>query len=207
MKNLKYFLIAVALVFTSCSKDEDQNSGSLQEVHDFLSPEIVDAMIDLGLNINTGDNPPNIEGLYLAELILEDSSVPDEPAPIGHRFPDWKFKFSEQNGSSLFVEEFEDASGTTGNGYGGLIVGEGELFTVLVKQELTDGYGHSYTNVRAISGDRYGSIEQTVSILDFQLATFMMDNNGNPNGNLLPDNTGRLFSDENDAATRITNGG
>lgn len=202
MRIFKLFLIAVALVFTSCSKD-DEKSPSLQEVHDFLSPDVVNAMIDLGLTLHTGDNPPNVEGLYLGELVLEDSSVPNESAPIGYRFPDWKFRFSQQNGSSIYVEEFEDASGTTGSGYGGLIVGEGELFTVLVKQELTDGNGHTYTNVRAISGDRYGTMEQTVSILDFQLATFMMDNNGNPNENLLPNNTGRLFSDENNAASRI----
>ena len=91
-----------------------------------------------------------------------------------------------------------------------MIIGETNLggtsnFTVLVRQSLVDGNGHSYTSIRAISGDAFinPNDDETLRIIDFELATLMLDNNGNPNGNLLPNNTGRLFNDESGDAVRI----
>ena len=83
-------------------------------------------------------------------------------------------------------------------------IGGESRFSVFVKQNLEDGSGHTYTSIRAISGDMFLSPDgEPIRILDFQLATMMQDNNGNPNGNLLPNNTGRLFNDEDNSASRL----
>lgn len=209
LPTFKYFSLVLLFVLFSCSEDDGETSASRQEINDFLNPEVVSAMEDLGFNVYTGDNPPNVEATFLAELVMMETSVPGDAATSGTRFPNWKVRFSDQEGSYVFVEEFEDASGTSGEGYGALIVGEevigGESrFSVFVKQNLVDGNGHSYTSIRAISGDMFLSPSgEPLRILDFQLATMMLDNNGNPNGNLLPDNTGRLFNDENNNASRL----
>ena len=201
MKNLKnksylrhsifLSLFTVLILLVSCSDDDENSTSSSQLAVDYLNADAISALEDMG-------------------FVLQNSTVPNDAATPGTRFPDWKVKFSEQSGTDVFVEEFEDASSTSGEGYGALIIGETNLggvsnFTVLVRQSLVDGTGHSYTSIRAISGDAFinPSDEQTLRILDFELATLMLDNNGNPNGNLLPDNTGRLFDDENDSADRI----
>ena len=220
MKNLKnksylrhsilLSLFTVLILLVSCSDDDENSNSSSQLAVDYLNADAISALEDMGFPIYDGEEPPILEGTYLAELVLQNSTVPNDAATPGTRFPDWKVKFSEQSGTDVFVEEFEDASSTSGEGYGALIIGETNLggvsnFTVLVRQSLVDGTGHSYTSIRAISGDAFinPSDEQTLRILDFELATLMLDNNGNPNGNLLPDNTGRLFDDENDSADRI----
>lgn len=198
MRIFKFFLIATTLVFTACTKD-DVKDPSLQEIHDFLTPEVVDAMEDMGFNINLGETPPDVEGSYLASpIILLDSTVEGD-SPAGTEFPDWEFTFSNQNNDnlSIFVESSEDATGTTGQGSGALIVGKGTFFTIFVKQQLEDGNGHIYTGVRAISGDLFAT-----GILDFQMANMMLDDNGNPNGDLIPNNTGRLFEDGDGKADR-----
>ena len=81
-----------------------------------------------------------------------------------------------------------------------MIIGEGTFFSVFVKQELEDGNGHTYIGVEAISGDLFDT-----GIIDFQMANMMLDDRGNPNGNLIPNNTGRLFEDGDTKADKVVN--
>lgn len=200
---------ALIFLLCSCESEEEESNTGIEVAENFLTPEAVNALRDMGFPFYGGENPPVIEGTYIAELVLQETSVPNDAATPGMRFPDWKVKFSNQTGTDVFVEEFQDTADTTGEGYGALILGESNLggtsnFTVLVKQNLIDGTGHNYTSIRAISGDAFLSPEaETIRILDFELATLMLDNNGNPNENLLPNNTGRLFNDENGSADRF----
>jgi hypothetical protein len=117
--------------------------------------------------------------------------------------------FSDQTGSNIFVERFEEGTNTTGEGTGALITGESSVggtskFSVFAKLDQVDGSGHTFTSLTAISGDMLLSpTGEPVRILEYQSAGFMLDNNGNPNGNLLPNNTGRLMGDEDNSADRI----
>ena len=206
----KTSLILLMIVSIISCENEDDNVSNSQLAEDYLNADAVNALRDMGFPIYDGEEPPMLEGTYLAELVLQNTTVPNDGATPGTRFPDWKVRFSNQSGTDVFVEEFEDASSTTGEGYGALIIGETNLggtsnFTVLVRQSLVDGTGHSYTSIRAISGDAFINPNdgETLRIIDFELATLMLDNNGNPNGNLLPNNTGRLFNDESGDAVRI----
>ncbi len=203
MKNLKYLFIATIFIFLSCSKeDREEQNASMAALHEYLTPEVVDAMVEMGFNINTGEDPPNIEGKYLASPLLLLQSSLENDSPPGTEFPDLEYIFTEQDNEdlSVFVESYEAATGTTGEGSGALIIGEGTFFSVFVKQELEDGNGHTYIGVEAISGDLFDT-----GIIDFQMANMMLDDRGNPNGNLIPNNTGRLFEDGDTKADMVVN--
>jgi len=206
----KLSLIIIMLLNISCeSEDDDSTNDDLQEIEQFLTPETVQALEDIGFNINPGDNPPTIEGTYYAEHILIATTVPDDPQSPGDTFLDTTTTFSDQTGSNIFVERFEEGTNTTGEGTGALITGESSVggtskFSVFAKLDQVDGSGHTFTSLTAISGDMLLSpTGEPVRILEYQSAGFMLDNNGNPNGNLLPNNTGRLMGDEDNSADRI----
>jgi len=191
------------------SCQEDETDPSRKQVEDFLSPEAVKALEDLGFDINLGDNPPTVEGTYLSEPVLLETSVPDDPSVPGDRFPDLTFTLSNQVGSSI---TFESSDGTfTGGGSGSLIIGSGggaiggeARFTVFVKQDAIDNNGVRFVATTAISGDMFFDPSgDPIRILDYQSASLMIDNSGNPNGDLLPNNTGRIFEDEDDNAVIV----
>ncbi len=206
----KLSYIIMILVCISCeSEDDDSTNNELQEIEQFLTPETVQALEDIGFNVHPGDNPPNIEGIYYAEHILIATTVPNDPLSPGDTLLDTTTAFSDQSGSSIFVERFEEGTNTTGVGSGALITGDSSVggtskFSVFVKLDQVDGTGHEYTVLTAISGDMLlDSSGNPVRILEYQSAGFMLDNNGNPNENLLPNNTGRLLGDEDNSADRI----
>src|SRR5690606_41951598 len=92
------FALMLETVFSSCQKEEEPDpkfTGSLDEIEEFLTPELTQIMLDLGLEINTGNTPPNIEGSYLGEVLLMDSNVPGDK--IGNRFSDVVMKFENQD--------------------------------------------------------------------------------------------------------------
>ncbi|RRO24323.1 hypothetical protein [Flavobacteriaceae bacterium 14752] len=203
------FIFGVAIMLSCESEGDNPTNADLQEIEQFLTPETVQALENIGFNINPGDNPPTIEGTYYAEHILLSTTVPDDPQSPGDTFLDVTTTFSNQTGSSIFIERFEEGTNTIGEGTGALITGEASVggtskFSVFAKLDQVDGSGHNYTVLTAISGDMLlDSSGNPIRILEYQSAGFMLDNNGNPNENLLPNNTGRLLGDENNSADRI----
>lgn len=200
-------LITSFCIFSILSCGEDEVDPSIRQVEDFLTPEAVKALEDLGFDVFPGDNPPLIEGTYLAEHVLRNTSVPDDPSVPGDRFDDVTITFSDQSGSSITVETDEPTA--SGRGEGSLIIGDGGIgqtsnFSVFVKQELVDDKGVRFTATVAISGDMFLDQDgRPFRFLEYQMAILMIDNGGNPNGDLLPNNTGRLFEAEGGSASLI----
>src|SRR5680860_77220 len=59
------------LLFNSCCRNCDEYSvetaefdGSRKAIEEFYSPDLVEALVDLGFNLNVGSTPPNVEGNY-----------------------------------------------------------------------------------------------------------------------------------------------
>lgn len=199
------FLITV-LSISSCESDDDASNLEMKAIEDFLTPRTVRALEDIGFNINPGDNPPNIEGTYYAEHILIATTVPDDPSSPGDSSLDVITKLSNQDGSNIFLERFEMGSNSVGSGGVALLTGkstdvETPRFSLFAKLNLVDGNGHEFSSLTAISGSmKFDSSGNPDGILDYQSVGIMLENNGNPYDNLIPNNTGRLYGDEDNIA-------
>ncbi|WP_323787927.1 hypothetical protein [Psychroserpens sp.] len=202
MKKTILVLVMIALVF-SCSSDDgnvqgaaDEFDGSLESVEDFFSPELVEALLDLGFIINTGDNPPNLEGVYFSSpVVLEASSVPSDV--IGTTFLDYTSEFSNQDNSTLTLDFVgSQQSVQSDEGFGTFVSGDGDLFSVYLKTTTTIG-SFDAESALAISGRMTQD-----GIEDFKIAFFMLNDNGDPEEVYIENNTGRLLYDSDEFSPR-----
>lgn len=124
MKKYVSLITVFVLLFAACSKDDDGGGfdGSMTTIDQFVGSELLDSIVGLGMNIYPGDNPPNIEGEFLAEHILENSNVPDERR-LGERFPDFDMEFTNQRGLKVDFYAEEDIPQSN------ITVGEGSLIS------------------------------------------------------------------------------
>lgn len=200
MKKIILFGLILAALTTSCNKDESDDDagfdGSIADIENFYNSDVVDELIDLGLDINTGANPPNIEGFFNATpFILQASSVSgDSP---GNQFPDLNMIFSNQNNEDLTID-FNGANGPeTYDGDGSFISGDGNAFSVFLKVDVTLN-GNVAETTFAISGSiADGGLE------DIQVGLIMIDDGGDPDGVFIENNTGRLLYDSDGFSERL----
>lgn len=109
------------------------------EVKAFLSDENLQKLDEAGMNIYTGDNPPNIEGTY----IFKDVVIKYDPK--GENFPllTYYYTFKDQSGKTV---NFSHRSEKTvkgevdlAQGRGVFISGEGNCFSVYLDNDETIG--------------------------------------------------------------------
>lgn len=195
MKQYKILmLLALFLAFSACKKDDDGDGddqtfdGSITDIENFYNSDVVDAFFELGFNINTGNNPPLIEGSYLVTpSILQATSVPNDV--IGSVFSDIFLNFRNQDNGSLTID-FDGASGSeTYDGAGSFISGDDNQFSVFLVITVTRE-GETAEVTFAISGTK-----ETDGISDIQVALIMIDDNGDPGGFFIENNTGRVLTD------------
>ncbi|GAA0878131.1 hypothetical protein GCM10009119_10990 [Algoriphagus jejuensis] len=203
MKNLSapalYSILALFLgmSFTGCQNedDPDQFTGSIEEIEEFLTPELTQIVTELGMEINTGNTPPNIEGNYLAEVVLMGSNISTDV--IGHRFSDMVIKFENQNNEDLSITFSYKQSIESGLGIGALIAGSQDSFSAFLKVDVTHGADYpTAKSAMVISGTKTAD-----GIKDYQWALFMLDNKGD--SRYILNNTGRVFR-ELDNIARVT---
>lgn len=107
MKTIKQSLLilTVATTLFACKKDENQDEvAELQKVEilnkkiqDIIPAQYLDSLKKLGLAINTGTNPVNMEGFYeMKPMILKNTNIKGDYA-IGHRFTDARVKLFSQS--------------------------------------------------------------------------------------------------------------
>jgi hypothetical protein len=88
-------------------------------------------MKGMGMEFNTGNTPPIIEGEYLVESILDATNIPSDV--LGSSFIDAVLTFEEQDNKNLSVRFLYDQTIESGEGIGALIAGKNNLFSVLLK--------------------------------------------------------------------------
>ena len=196
MKTIKSLFVCLFIVsIISCSKDDDGGNsnpngfdGSVSAIEDYFSPAALEALIELGFQLNQGNNPPNIEGTFhVSPYILENSSVPGDY--VGQLFADLEATFSEQNNNELTVAYSYINGPEDGTGLGAFISGNGNNFSVFVKTRTFVG------DDEAESAQAFSGTMTPDGIRDFQSAILMLDNFGNPSGYFIANNTGRLIVD------------
>jgi len=202
-------VIVASMTVTAClddKNDENSEENSTTVDKDGLTKEIRNIVTDaylakfkaIGIEINGGNKPPNIEGKYLSTPhICIKSSVPGD-SWVGLKMVDAEIIFSEQNNAKLTIltsfNEYSETGGQTGQGTGSFITGSGNKFTVFAK--MTGALnGLPIETIDIYSGEITSS-----GIKNFHSAQMMTKGNIYTN---LPEGEVRLFHDSDGLAERI----
>lgn len=199
------FVSAVAaLSFYACSSDDEtvyypsvqQFNGSQESIEDYLNPELLATMQGLGLNVNLGNTPPNVTGQFLdSPNVLEATNI--ENNTPGTIYADTYFTIGNFNAltNSIDISYTTPGNTETSVGVGAVVSGSGNRFTIFAKHQVTHDVGTA-DSVMIISGELTSE-----GIVDFQFATFMLDNHGLPT--FIANNKGRLFHDGDNLAQKL----
>jgi len=187
-------LVLVLGIFSvGCKKDKKDDSkveenGLTQEINNLIPDSIITKMIDLGMIINRGENPPVLNGTYFASpFVLKASNVPNDTP--GYTFSDYSLTLFEQNNDNLSVKMDYYNGGESGTGIGGFVVGANNNFTVFA--EVNSTYiGYTAKMVHVVSGTLTAT-----GIEDLYFANFMLDNFGNAGGIWIAEGEGRIIYD------------
>ena len=158
LKNRFFIFISVAVAtmsvsLSSCTKEDLEEKNSLTaDIRRILPADMLAKLKALGLEINDGNNPPDIEGTYLCSpWTLVKSNFADEFSP-GFKFNDKYLTFSQQNNNNLTVMLDYAASVTQGSGTGAFITGQGNKFSIFVEISGV-ALGSPYKTVEVYSGE------------------------------------------------------
>ncbi len=180
------------LLFSGCEKEESKgkldDNGLTPDINQLVPEAILNEMKDLGMPINTGDNPPSIENIYHVAPFILKSSNRESDSP-GSQFADLKVQYSEQNNDNLTVTVDYVNGPEEGSGLGGFIVGDNNQFTVFAEITATS-YGETAMMVFVMSATLGED-----GLDDFYFANFMVDNNDNPSGYWIENGEGRVIYD------------
>jgi hypothetical protein len=184
--SLMMILSVLTLVLTSCKKEDDELSKDIQN---FVSDEVLEQIMDMGMVINKGIDPPDMEGEYLAspyELI--GTTVADD-WDLGTIFADYYFRLYDQDNEDLTIKLDYYNGGEEGSGLGGFIAGNGKKFSVFIEVE-SEYSGYEATLLHVISGTMGDD-----GIEDFYFTNYMLDNNDNEGGVWIENDEGRVLID------------
>jgi hypothetical protein len=170
-----------------------------EDVQNLIPPDILAAIEDLGITINEGKNPPNIEGTYYV------SSLEIVRSTAGSIAEQWDkyVTFSGQDNTALTInadytmQTNNSSFPFTSKGPGSYLVGEGNKFTVVVDGTREQG-GYTAKTVEIFSGE----ISET-GIINYHWAVMMIENNGNPLGVWIQNSTGYAKKDSDGFSERV----
>ena len=206
---IKLIFLNMALVLTaflSCSKSDDSGSalvdpnGLTRDINEIVPDSLLDAIKKLGMPVNTGGSPPNLQGAYfLSPFILDSTNIPND-YPIGKQFADYYLNFTNQNFRDLTVNIDYRNGGETGNGIGSYIVGKGSNFSVFSR---ITSHNPAQTDSAYILFLFSGS-KSNDGLHNMYVALFMLDDLGDPSGYFIENGHGRVFYDSDELSTPIT---
>jgi hypothetical protein len=190
---LYFFTIAWA-----CKKPEEQtpvttNAGFVKEIQKIVSQPAVNDLKNRGMNINAGNNPPKISGIYSVNPyeLLSPYGVDDDfkkgKITLGYRY---KFYNQSSDNSTInfdytnYLNDKGDGSGTTS-----YVSGNANKFTIFSQTKGVDS-GVSYVALVVISGEI-----SSVGIKDFQYSFIIQSKSDDPKKYLIEAELGRIWKD------------
>lgn len=198
-------LILLAVSFVACKKDNKKIVDDIvkldiqkKQIQNIIPDQYLDSLKKLGLTINTGINPVNLEGFYAVNpLILKATNIANDVA-IGYRFTDAKLKLFNQDenfGIRLIGKGFlatADTSIVTA------ISGTGKDFTVYGKvRSQRNGKQADFAII--ISGTMEGNF-----IKDFKYGLICISNkNIQTNNDFIKEGQARFIVESDQSADRI----
>ena len=193
-------IMTAGFLAVGCKKDKEDDkpadSGLTQEVRNFVPDSILNKIKELGMPINEGNTPPNIEKSYLAKpFILKASNRPSDP--VGMQFYDYTVRFYAQNNEKRTIKCDYVNGNEIGTGLGSYVSGKDGLFTVFSEMDISNGVD-SAKIVQVISGMLIEG-----GIKDFHYANFMLNNYGNPHSSFIENGEGRIIYDSDGMSEKV----
>lgn len=183
-----FILIALVVGFSSCDKDDNEPDVVQAKINNTIPPELVETVKGLGMDVFSGNTPPDLTGNYVMNpnLLLR-SNIPSD-APSNTQFVNYGVVFSSQNFTEFTIKFVGTASGERDQSDSAIISGSGNNFTV---------YGRSTTTVGSNSivlGVMYSGTLEGGKIKNLKRAIVVIDDT-NAGLNLLKKGNARVFHD------------
>ena len=200
----KQILLLSILGMLSCSKSDDNTvsnepsfQGTLSDIEEYYTPELVESLQNLGFIFNLGNTPGNVEGVYeISPSVIQASTTGIDN--IGERLADQTITLSNQNNDRLTIDFKIDGNGQTSFGNGSFISGDSDEFSIFIKSQTQNQNSIAVETATSITG----KVSQN-GLLNFQFAGLMLDDKGDPDGVYIENNTGRLIHDSDKTSPRI----
>ena len=176
------------------------DDGLTEDIRNILPDDILEKVKELGIEINGGNNPPNIEGTYfLSPLILVRSNFADGHSP-GHKYDDMEITLSKQDNAKQTIVMDYKQSVQIGSGLGSFITGNGNKFTVYTPISGTF-HGRPFKSVDIYSGEITSTGIKNLNhvLIMTQAASYSL-----LGPNTIRNGQGRLFYDSDGFSERIT---
>ncbi|PVW14539.1 hypothetical protein [Marixanthomonas spongiae] len=175
-------------------------TGTEDDIIDFLTEDAYQGLLDLGITVNTGNTPPEVEGTYLmSPFTLKATNIPGDGYETGDVFLDKLISLFGQDNESLKIEysgsqiDSDGNSVSTETGVESYITGSGNNFTIIVKTSGTSpGSSGPVTFINGIAIS--GSIGQN-GIIDAEYGLIIIEKNDDVNDEYIDEGEGRLFED------------
>ncbi|WP_033960605.1 hypothetical protein [Psychroserpens jangbogonensis] len=205
MKHLKFIFLSLLIISTiSCSKDDDSSEDDeddiQQLVENFVTPDLIATLVELGYTFRDGNDTPNISGNFLyTPHAFKSSNIPGDLFEIGYLFSDNTYEFSNLNpeNRTFTFSNTNNAGSDFGDVTDTFYSGNGNEFSAYIKLSTTID-DNTAIILYAISG-----IITEDGISEAEDAVIMLDNMGNPSGYYIENGKGRLSIDDDGSAMRI----
>jgi hypothetical protein len=192
--------LGLAFQFQSCKKDEEEvdPDGLIQAINNIVPDTTLNKMIELGMPINRGTNPPALDRIYkVSPFTLVKSNIPNDLA--GHIFANYKVKFYDYDKNTFSVKIDDKHSTSTGTGIGSFVSGDGDKFTIFAKTYNTFSNGSKSDVLVVMSGTK-----TAIGINNFYYVLYMLNDYGNPNKDLLEKGQMRLIKDGDGTSPEVS---
>lgn len=197
------FLATACSTLVACGSGSDSGVEGAS-VTSIFTDEQFSVFETLGLLMNQGVNPPLIEGTFRIDpRTRQATSTPNIVDGVGDNAFSQNITFSNQNIASQTLEVTTIEDNTDPAAFGDIVItgssisGSGSAFTALFIMNVTFG-DLSFTIAQGFSG-----IVTDAGIENLQQVNAVLDDGGDPDDFLIPNNTGDLFIDLDGFSERL----
>lgn len=183
-----FILLALTFGLASCDKDDNDPDPVQAKINSTIPAESVQIVKDLGMDIFSGDTPPDLTGSFSMNPNLLLRSNISNDAPTNTQFVNYSVTFSGQNMAESTISFLGISSGERDVSNSAIITGSGNNFTV---------YGRSTTTVGSNSivlGVMYSGTLEAGKVKNLKRSIVVIDDT-NAGPNLIKKGNARVFHD------------
>jgi hypothetical protein len=187
-----FYAFLILFFFLACAENEDidtpkTDDGIQERIAAVVSPQNQDIFKDLGLNINSGTNPPNIAGHYRIKNKTLQATTQSGGNQTGHVFPDAGIRFFDQVSENVKIQGVR-LIGEELTANNAIITGSGNNFSVFAKGTARNGSNAAVFDI-IISGTKDGNNLRNLKI------AYINTNNSSGGNTFVPQGTAQLVTD------------
>lgn len=187
-------LLTACTQLSSCKKEKTYNLPP--QVFNIMTKAQLDKLVSMGLPINEGTTPPNIDSVYLNNT-LKCTYDGSGGGNVGRFYLSMKIRFANFNTTDNTVKMSYKQGSESASGVGSIVSGKGNDFTVFTKNTGVLS-GINFTSVTVFSGTKTAS-----GITNFKYSLLILTKDTDPTNIVIGANEGRTFI-ENDGDSPFT---